>query len=143
MLPSTRAGFGAIRCYFYNCCALPSDAFSIVFFVRRIGRSQAKKIAHWMPESLCSADIVPWSGPIHGPVRIESAPARPRSCGTNSHRFSADHAVQYAPGPLSRSQCPWRIWTSSSSRPLEEVSDHRASEVLFAILDLSGSLTKS
>src|SRR5439155_14359758 len=49
------------RCHFYRRCALPSDAFSIVFFVRRLGRSQVKKIVHRMPEILFAAQI-PFGG---------------------------------------------------------------------------------
>ena len=42
-------------------------------------------------DSVCSRDSVPSSGRMHAPVRIESAPARHRSYGTASRRFSASH----------------------------------------------------
>lgn len=55
-------------------------------------------------DSVCSRDSALSSARIHAPARIESAQALRRSCGTASHRFSASHAVRYAPSPLSRSR---------------------------------------
>jgi hypothetical protein len=58
MVRSSVAAFYPLpRCHFYRRCALPSDAFSIVFFVRRLGRSQVKKIVHRMSEILLAAEI--------------------------------------------------------------------------------------
>jgi hypothetical protein len=54
---------------------------------------------------------------MHGPARTEFAPTRHCSCGTASHRFSASHAVQYAPSPLSRSRSLLRT-TRHSARCL-------------------------
>lgn len=55
-------------------------------------------------DSACNRDNVLTSRRMHAPTRIESAPVRHRCCGTASHKFSASHAVQCAPSPLSRSR---------------------------------------
>jgi len=54
-------------------------------------------------DSACSRGSVLLSEQRHDPAEIESARSRRRSCGTASRRFSASHAVQYAPIPPSRS----------------------------------------
>jgi hypothetical protein len=58
MFRSSVAAFYPLpRCRFYGGCDLPSDTFTIVFYFRRLGRSEVKKIVHRMTEILFAAEI--------------------------------------------------------------------------------------